>query len=256
MEQLGDGVGAHPGVPFQYPGCFRGRGDTEHGATLGVQVVDGGGEHAGLARTSRADHQHEPVLPRHRRCCLSSATHRGRCARRSSKVPLSRPVRSIAQVMMCSSSASTASDVNRGAVGSVHKDRPSEFRRCVALGGSRSTQRSSIRSAACSIAAAQRCPDICDTGRCRSQIARTTSARPHDERSADIASTTSRDGQRVGRGTVAGGAFDLLDELFDGPADLCRLALPSCRQIGDTEPGLAAPGVGRGFTFQGGMLLR
>ena len=29
---------------------------------LGVQVVDGGGEHPGLAGTGRADHQHETVV--------------------------------------------------------------------------------------------------------------------------------------------------------------------------------------------------
>ena len=64
------------------------------------------------------------------------------------------------------------------------------------------------------------------------------------------------DGQRVRRGTVGSGPLDALDEPFDGPTDLCRLALPPCRQIGDTEPGLAAPGIGRGFTLQGGTLLR
>ena len=83
-----------------------------------------------------------------------------------------------------------------------------------------------------------------------------TSGLPHDERSADTASTTSVTvSESVGERS-RGGPFDVLDELFDGPTDLCRLALPPCRQIGDTEPGLAAPGVGRGFTFQGGTLLR
>ena len=75
-------------------------------------------------------------------------------------------------------------------VRSTASDHPSA-RRCVASGGSRSTQRSSTLSAACSIAAAQRCPDMCDTGRCRSQIAWMTSGLPHDECCADTASTTS-----------------------------------------------------------------
>ena len=30
------------------------------------EVVDGGGEHRGLARTGRADHQHQPIRTRHR----------------------------------------------------------------------------------------------------------------------------------------------------------------------------------------------
>ena len=47
------------------------------------------------------------------------------------------------------------------------------------------------RSAARSMASSQRRPDICDTGRCRSQIAWITSGRPHDDRCADTASTTS-----------------------------------------------------------------
>ena len=66
MEQLGHGVGAHTGVPFKYPGRFRRRGHTEHRAMLGVQVGDSGGEHPGLARTGRADDQHETVVAGHR----------------------------------------------------------------------------------------------------------------------------------------------------------------------------------------------
>ena len=45
----------------------------------------------------------------------------------------------IAHVTIASSWASTGSDVNRGAVGSIHTDRPSELRRDVSPGGSRST---------------------------------------------------------------------------------------------------------------------
>ena len=64
----------------------------------------------------------------------------------------------IAHVMIASSWARTGSDVNRGAVGSIHTDRPSEPRRVASPGGSRSTSwattwsvaRSSVRGPAVS----------------------------------------------------------------------------------------------------------
>ena len=155
---------------------------------------------------------------------------------------------SIAQVMMCSSSASTASEVKRGAVGSIHSERPSDARRRVASGGSRSTQCSSTRSAARSRVSSQRRPDICDTGRCTSQIARSTSGRPHDECCADTAATTSP--------TVTGTAGSGSRAAASIPSTSCSTVqpasaasrLPPCRQIGGTVTGLAATRVRRRLT--------
>ena len=52
--------------------------------------------------------------------------------------------------------------------------------------GARAPGRRTVRCRRC-----QRCPDICDTGRWRSQIAWITSGRPHDDRCSDTACTTS-----------------------------------------------------------------
>ena len=119
---------------------------------------------------------------------------------------------------MCSSWASTASEVNRGAVGSIHTDRPSDARRSVMSVGSRSTRSSMTRSADRSMASSQRRPDSCDTGRCPSQIAWITSGRPHDERCADTASTTSLTVITSAGAGLRAASFDVIVELVDGPA--------------------------------------
>ena len=67
VEQLGDGVGADAGVALEGAGRLRRRRHREHDPTVRVQVVGGGGEHAGLAGTGRADDQHEPVVAGDRR---------------------------------------------------------------------------------------------------------------------------------------------------------------------------------------------
>ncbi len=133
MKQLGDGVGRDAGVALDRPGRLRGRRDGEHDTALCVQVVGGGGEHAGLAGAGRADDEHEPIV----------------AGDGGGGVGLQRvePSRStvvdgaggsawaaIAHVMIASSWARTGSDVNRGAVGSIHTDRPSEPRRVVVAG--------------------------------------------------------------------------------------------------------------------------
>ena len=83
-----------------------------------------------------------------------------------------------------------------------------------------------------------------------------TSGLPHDECSADTASTTSVTvSESVGERSAAARWTRSTSRSTVQPSR-CRLALPPCRQIGDTEPGLAAPGIGRGFTLQGGTLLR
>ena len=189
MEQLGDGVGAHAGVPFEHPGCFRRRGDTEHGTTLGVQVVDGGGEHPRLARTGRTDHQHETVLAGHRGGGvglqhIEAGALDGPRRRRGFGLSIDRPGENpllLDEHRLGGEPRRRWLDPQRATI---------ESRRCVASGGSKSTQRSSTLSAACRSRLPSG-PDICDTGRCRSQIAWMTSGRPHDECSADTASTTS-----------------------------------------------------------------
>ena len=139
----------------------------------------------------------------------------------------------MAHVRIDSSWARTASDVNRGAVGSIHTERPSDWRRVVWPGGSRSTSWSRTWSVARSRVAAQRCPDCCVTGRCRSQIACRTSARVHEERCCDTAVDDVGDDERVGRLELGGGGFvDAGVEQVGGPAGVGGFGLPPCRQIG------------------------
>ena len=104
----------------------------------------------------------------------------------------------IAHVRIASSWARTGSDVNRGAVGSIHTDRPSEPRR-VRVAGRVEVDAAGRRRGRWPAPAwpPSRCPDCCDTGRCTSQIACSTSARVHDDRCCDTASTTSATMQRL-----------------------------------------------------------
>ena len=62
VDQFGDGVCAQPDVTLHDAGRFRRRRHPEHDPAIPLQVVDGGLQHAGLAGTGRADHQHQPVL--------------------------------------------------------------------------------------------------------------------------------------------------------------------------------------------------
>ena len=64
------------------------------------------------------------------------------------------------------------------------------------------------RSAARSRPSSQRRPDICDTGRWRSQIARSTSGRPHVDRCADTVATTSSTVSASAGTSVAGRLLD------------------------------------------------
>ena len=160
VEQLGDGVGRDAGVALDRAGRLRRRRHREHDTAVGVEVVGGGGEHAGLAGAGRSDDEHEPVV--------AGDGRGGVGLQRIEPVPV-RPWSdgaggsawaAIAHVTIASSWASTGSDVNRGAVGSIHTDRPSEPRRVVSPGGSRSTSWARTWSVARSRAAAQRCPDM------------------------------------------------------------------------------------------------
>jgi hypothetical protein len=63
VEQLGDRVGPDAGVALDRPSRLRRRCHREHDTALGAQIVGGGREHAGLAGTGRADHQHQPIVP-------------------------------------------------------------------------------------------------------------------------------------------------------------------------------------------------
>ena len=204
VEQLGDRVGANPGVPFEYPGRFRGRGDTEHPTMLRVQVVDGGGKHPGLARPGRADHQHQTVV--------AGDTERGVGLQHIETRRLDGPRRSPDRLCASIAHVTIRSSCGEHRLGREPSGgrldpqrptvrRPTPRRRLV---GSKSTQRSSKPSQPRSIAAAQRCPDICDTGRCRSQIAWTTSGGP----TTNAAPTPPRQPQMTvsesHRGTVGG----------------------------------------------------
>ena len=223
---------------------------------MDVQISNSGGEHPGLARTGRADHQHETVGAGNRGCGVGLQhieTGRDRVSSTVNPVPA---CASSAQVRIRSSWTSTAS-------------RGEPWRRWL------DPQRATIRvSTLCRVGRVQvdatfehlvgatldcRCPAV--SRHLRHGTLQVT------DRLHDVGAAPRRvlqrhrlnnlgDRQRLCRGTVGGGPLDALDETIDGPADLGRLALPPCRQIGDTEPGLAAPGVGRGFTLQGGMLLR
>jgi hypothetical protein len=95
------------------------------------------------------------------------------------------------QATICSSSASTASLVNPGDVGSIHTDRPSELRRTELPAGSRSTHCSTTRSAARSNTRSHRPAGIPAIGRRRSHKARSTSARHHVEAPAEMLSIIS-----------------------------------------------------------------
>ena len=66
VQQLRDRVRSHGGLGFEDTGRLRRRRHTEHHPSLPGEVVDGGGEHRGLAGTGRADHQHQPIRPRDR----------------------------------------------------------------------------------------------------------------------------------------------------------------------------------------------
>ena len=144
---------------------------------LRVEVVDGGGEHAGLAGAGRADDQHQPVV---------AGDRRGGVGLQRSSPSRSTVVdgaggsawASIAHVRIASSWARTGLGGEAGC-GRLDPHRPAirrPPRSCRRAGrGRRSWSRT--WSAARSSVSAQRCPDICDTGRCRSQIACSTSAR-------------------------------------------------------------------------------
>ncbi len=91
-----------------------------------------------------------------------------------------------------SSWARTVSWVRWLSLGASHSERPSEARVGVAgSGGSSSTQAATTRSVAASTRRTQSCPDRCDTGGARSQMACTTSARVHVEPLTVSCSTTS-----------------------------------------------------------------
>ena len=62
VEQLGDGVGRDAGVALHRAGRLRRRRDGEHDTPVSVEVVGGGGEHAGLAGTGRPDDEDEAVV--------------------------------------------------------------------------------------------------------------------------------------------------------------------------------------------------
>ncbi len=205
------------GLALEHASRFRRRRHPEHGPTVGVEVGDGGGEHAGLAGAGRADDEDEAVVSRRRRLPPPPASRRAR--RRSTVVDGAGGSvwASIAQVMMCSSSASTASEVKRGAVGSIHSERPSDARRAGRVGRVEIDTVLEYPVGGRSMVSSQRRPDICDTGRCTSQIACTTSGRPHDECCADTAATTSPTVNGTA-GSAGGLRLDLGDELFDGPA--------------------------------------
>ena len=197
VKQLGDGVGGNAGVALDRSGRLRGRRDGEHDPALCMKVVGGGGEHAGLAGAGGADDEDQPIVAGDGRCGIG--------LQRVETFPVDGGAgcacAAIAHVRIASSWASTGCEVNRGAVGSIHTDRPSDTRRVVSPGGSRSTSWASTWSVARSRAAAQRRPEICDTGHCRSQIARSASARVHDDRCCDTAAITS--GTMITAGWVA-----------------------------------------------------
>ena len=53
---------AGSGLAFEYSGAFGGWGDGEHRAVVVAEVVDGAGEHRGLAGSGWADDDHERVV--------------------------------------------------------------------------------------------------------------------------------------------------------------------------------------------------
>ena len=169
-------------------------------------------QHAGLAGTGRADHQHQPVVAGHRRRGVGlqhiqpvPIHGRRRCRRVGLGVHRPREdVFLLGQHRLGGEAGSGRFDPHRPAI----RRPPRRWRR-----SGRGRRRSSTtRSAARSMTSSQRRPDICDTGRCTSQIAWITSGRPHDDRCADTASTTSSTVIDLGRHPVAGRVLDLVVE--------------------------------------------
>ena len=62
VEELGHGVGAHPGAVGQDACGLGGGGDAEHRPPSSVEVVDGSGEGGGLAGASGSDDEHHSLV--------------------------------------------------------------------------------------------------------------------------------------------------------------------------------------------------
>ena len=192
VEQLGDGVGTDAGVAFEDAGGLRRRCHPEHRATLArarsspaaasMRVLPAP---AGPTTSTRRS---SPATEAAASACITSrpcAVDGGRRCRRVG-LGLHRPgddVLLLGEHRFGGEAGSGRFDPHRPAI-----RRPPRRGRRSGRGRRRC---SSTRSADRSMASSQRRPDICDTGRCASQIAWITSGRPHDDRCADTASTTS-----------------------------------------------------------------
>ena len=139
VEQLGDGVGRDAGVALEGACRLRRRRYAEDDTAVRVEVVGGSGEHAGLAGAGRPDDEDEAIV--------AGDGRRGIGLQRIETVRFNgldgeggSAWAAIAHVTIASSWASTSSDVKPSAVGSIHTDRPSDPRRVVSPGGSRSTR--------------------------------------------------------------------------------------------------------------------
>ena len=251
VEQLGDGVGGDAGVALHGARRLRCRRQREHDSTMRVDIRRGGGEHAGLAGASGADHQDEPVV----------------AGDGSGGVGLQR--------------VETVPDDRGGWCGRVglggHRPRDDRF----FLGedhlgreagcGRLDPHRPAIRAASGHVAGRVEVDKLGDDvvgrplqgggpaasrllGHGTLQVADRLQHISPGPRRALLRHRLHHvgDDERVGRDGVGGGGVDAGVEQLGGPAGVGGFGLPPCRQIGGAVSGLAGPCVSGCFTGQRG----
>jgi hypothetical protein len=240
MEQFGDGVGAHAGVPFEYPGRLRCRCHTEHRTTIDVQISNSGGEHPGLAGTGGTDDQHKAIVAGDRASRFglqhiqTGALH-GPRRRNGSGLSIDRPAENpflLDEHRLRGEPRCRWLDPQRATirVSTLHRVR-----------------RIQVDAALQHLVGAtldRRCPTL--SGHLRHGTVQVTDRLNHvgptprrvlrRHRFDDVG-----DRWRVRRGTVGGGPPDVLDEPFDGPADSpCQRVARSATPSPDLRPRVSA----------------